>query len=168
MHISYYTCETYAPMGTINVDDPTELYRYFLPYIIYQDQDGSYLLLNRYYKPAGMVTHGGDWVNYAACSQRFRVRGLAPEIAARVSVSGSPDTNWITLYDDGCRPQDNSKHLSEYLKRLKLFYDLVEIENMGSSSRIIGSAPNHQLTRSIETAAPSACGRCRSRFCRSP
>ena len=125
--------EHYAPFGKIKLEDPVCLYRHFLPYIIFKDAEGCYVLLNRYYKPAGMVAHGDDWVNYAASSQRFRVRGLTPEIVARVSVSGSTDASWITLYDDGCRPQDNSKNLSEYLKRLKLFYDLVEIENVGSA-----------------------------------
>ena len=125
--------EHYAPFGKIKLEDPACLYRHFLPYIIFRDADGCYVLLNRYYKPVGMVAHGHDWVNYGACSQRFRVRGLTPEIAARISVLSSPDTSWITLYDDGCRPQDSSKNLTQYLKRLKLFYDLVEIENVGSA-----------------------------------
>src|ERR1700686_1260108 len=122
----------YAPMSKIEIDEPPDLYGFFLPYIIYQNQDGSYLFLNRHYKPAGMVPNPEDWVDYEACSQRFLVRGLTPEIAAKISGRGLPDAGWITLYHDGCRPQDSSKNLSQYLKRLKRFYDLVEIKNVGS------------------------------------
>ena len=120
-------------MGKIGVGEPTDLYRYFLPYIIYQDKDGTYLFLSREYKPVGMVPRPGDWVDYAACTQRFRVKGLTPEIAAKVSVRGSPAASWITLYHDGCRPQDSERNRRAYLKRLKLFYDSVEIENVGKA-----------------------------------
>ena len=118
-------------MGKIEVFDPTDLYRYFMPYIIFQNPDGTYLFLNRYYKPAGLVPNARDWVDYEACSLRFKIRGLTPEIAAKISVRSSPDTRWISLYDDGCRPQDCEKHRRAYLKRLKMFYDMVEIENIG-------------------------------------
>jgi hypothetical protein len=117
----------------IELEEPEELYRSFLPYIIYQDKDGNYLFLNRHYKPCGMVPGPGDWVDYATCTQRFRVRGLTPEIAAKISVKGDPDTGWIVLYHDGCRPQDSDKHRRALLKRLKLFFDSVEVENLGAT-----------------------------------
>jgi hypothetical protein len=71
-------------------------------------------------------------VDYGAVTQRFNIGGLTPEIAAKISVRGSENVNRITLYDDGCRPQDSEKNMRAYLKRMKLFYDLVEIENLGS------------------------------------
>ena len=119
-------------IGKISVYDPTELDRYFLPYIIFQDVDGCYLLLNREYKPVGMVPHSGEWVHYSDVSQRLRVRGLTPDVASKISVRGSPGTAWITLYDDSCRPWDSWKNRRAYLKRLKRFYDLVEIGNLVS------------------------------------
>jgi hypothetical protein len=33
-------------MGKIAVDEATDLYRYFLPYIILQNPDGSYLFID--------------------------------------------------------------------------------------------------------------------------
>ncbi len=119
-------------VGKVPIDDATDLERYFLPYIILQDLDGCYLLLNREYKPVGMVPHCGEWVQYSRISQRLRVRGLTPEVASKISVLGSPGNRLITLYDDGCRPWDSPKDRRAYLKRLKRFYDLVEIENLVS------------------------------------
>jgi len=124
--------ERYAPMGPIEIVEASDLYRYFLPYVILLLSDGSYIFLNRFYKPAGMMSRHGDWVDYEACSPRFTVRGLTPEIASKISVRGSADVRWITLYDDGCRPQDNDKNRRAHFQRLKLFYDLVEIRNCGS------------------------------------
>jgi hypothetical protein len=124
--------EHYAPMGRIKIEEASDLYRYFLPYVILLLSDGSYIFLNRFYKPVGMMSHDEDWVDYEACSPRFTVRGLTPEIASKISVRGSADVRWITLYDDGCRPQDSDKNRRAHLQRLKLFYDLVEIQNFGS------------------------------------
>lgn len=125
--------ERFAPIGTVSIEDYEELYRCFLPYIIFQCKDGTFLLLNRHYKPLGMVPRPGDWADYATSTQRFRVRGLTPEIAARISVKGDPDVSWIALYNDGCRPQDSNKNRCALLKRLKMFFDLVEIENIGAA-----------------------------------
>lgn len=133
MHLNNETSyERFSPMGKVDIEDHEELYRSFLPYIIRQEKDGSFLLLNRFYKPCGMVCHSRDWADYATSTQRFRVRGLTPEIAAKISVKGDPDISWITLYHDGCRPQDSDKNRRALLKRLKMFFDLVEIENVGS------------------------------------
>lgn len=132
MNKSPSSFERYAPIGKVQVYEPAEMDRYFLPYIIFQDLDGTFLLLNRHYKPCGTVCHARDWVDYGTSTQRFRVRGLTPEIAAKISVKGDPDVSWITLYDDGCRPQDSDKNRRALLRRLKMFFDLVEIENVGS------------------------------------
>ena len=78
-----------------------------------------------------MVCRPGDWVDYGRCTQRFRVKGLTPEIAARISARGKGEVAWICLYHDGCRPQDGAKERRDYENRLKLFFDLVEIENVG-------------------------------------
>jgi hypothetical protein len=128
--------ERFAPLGKIGIEDYEELYRAFLPYIIRQEKDGTYLLLNRHFKPVGMVPRPGDWVDYATSTQRFRVRGLTPEIAAKISVKGDPDTGWIVLYHDGCRPQDSDKHRRALLRRVKLFFDLVEVENLGTTRAV--------------------------------
>lgn len=125
--------ERYAPMGRVQIVDPEEMDRFLLPYVIFQDLDGTFLLLNRFYKPCGTVCHARDWVDYATSTQRFRVRGLTPEIAARISVKGDPGISWITLYHDGCRPQDSNKNRCALFKRLKMFFDLVEIENIGAA-----------------------------------
>jgi hypothetical protein len=125
--------ERYGQMGKIEIYKANHLLRYVLPYIIRQTSDGSYVFLNREYKPIGWVPHWGDWADYDRTGPRFKIRGLTPEIAAKISVRGSPRTEWITLYLDDCRPQDGAKELRDYLKRLKLLYDLVEIENCGPS-----------------------------------
>lgn len=95
----------------------------FLPYCLIQQKDGAWTVVNRKYKPVGMLTD--DFVDYEKHSVRFK--GLTPRVAAKIAHDG-PDglqgTERIYLYDDGSVPTDSAAKMKAYLARLAILAKL--------------------------------------------
>ena len=87
-----------------------------LPYCIQRQPDGSYVILNREYKPLGFKTM--EHINYADHPVAVRLRGLRPATAAKLSYDGSSDLKAIYLYNDGTNPSRSAKNMIAYLERL--------------------------------------------------
>ena len=87
-----------------------------LPYCIQRQDDGSYVVLNREYKPLGFKTNG--YVQYCDYPVCVKLPGLRASTAAKISYKGDGDLSAIYLYDDGCVPTDKPAYMSAYLKRL--------------------------------------------------
>lgn len=87
-----------------------------LPYCIQQQADGTYVILNREYKPLGFKTR--EHVNYADYPIGVRIKGLTAKSAAKLSYKGDPNTSSIFLYNDGCIPTDSAAKMKAYLERL--------------------------------------------------
>jgi hypothetical protein len=88
------------------------------PYCLSLQPDGSYVLLNRDYKPIGFQTR--EWVKYEAYPIQFKfTRKLSPATIRALSVDGKAVSGSIWLYSDGCIPFAGSKEATEaYMKRL--------------------------------------------------
>ena len=84
----------------------TEFRRICLPYVLQQQKDGSYIALNRNYKPIG-----------------FRFKGLSPDMIRKLSIQAHTDGD-IYLYDDGCVPTRRKKHMTAYLEKLAMLMKL--------------------------------------------
>lgn len=96
-------------------DLPTEqLRRVCFPYCLMRLGDGSYILLNREYKPLGVFPDA--WVDYDDYP-RFAVR-ITTAQARRLSVRGNDDLECIFLYHDGCTPTSSTKDMAAYCQRL--------------------------------------------------
>lgn len=97
---------------------PTEQLRWVMfPYCLARLEDGTYIPLNRHYKPLG--TFGEAWVKYED-HPHFAVRLTKAQIR-RLAYSGSASPEprgWIYFYNDGCIPTDSPKHMAAYLDRL--------------------------------------------------
>jgi hypothetical protein len=87
-----------------------------LPYCIKQQDDGTYVILNREYKPLGFNTR--ENIKYSAYPICVRLKGLTAKAAAKLSYKNSPDTKEIFLYNDGCIPTASAAHMKAYLARL--------------------------------------------------
>lgn len=87
-----------------------------LPYCIQRQDDGTYVILNREYKPLGFKTN--EYIKYSDYPVRVRLRGLRAATAAKLSCKGSTDLKCIYLYDDGSNPARGPKHMAAYLQRL--------------------------------------------------
>lgn len=95
----------------------------FLPYCLIQQADGSYVVVNRRYKPVGLTQT--DFVRYEdfPVAVRFARKLSAAQIRA-ISYSGDTDPGRIYLYNDGCIPTDSDANWTAYSKRLQRLADL--------------------------------------------
>lgn len=90
----------------------------FLIYCLQRLQDGSYVTLNRRYKPVGMTS--SEWVEYEDPPVRFKFkRALSSSQIAALSYKADPSAERIYLYNDGCIPTDSDASWTAYANRLK-------------------------------------------------
>jgi len=87
-----------------------------LPYCLKKQDDGTYVVLNREYKPLGFKTRAH--VDYASYPIGVRIKGMTARAAAKISYEGSSDVRNIYLYNDACVPTGSAAHMDAYLKRL--------------------------------------------------
>jgi len=90
----------------------------FFPYCLKMQPDGRYAVLNREYKPVGFIPHG--FVMYSDYPVCIEIKGIRAATARKLSYDGSGDTDQIYLYNDGCNPINDKKHMTAYLKKLEL------------------------------------------------
>lgn len=96
--------------------------RIYMPYCIQRLKDGRYIVLNRIYKPLGVMSR--DWVVYEEHPTALPITGLTAALVQKLSWKGSSDADCIYLYNDGCIPTDSAEHWDAYSKRLKLLAEL--------------------------------------------
>lgn len=81
-------------------------------------EDGSYLLLNRSYKPLGVFTD--EWVTYETHPSRFRfVRPLTKATTEALCVYGGAQPDGLFLYDDGTIPTESAAAWKTYSAKLQ-------------------------------------------------
>jgi hypothetical protein len=102
--------------------DPTGFHRIAFPYCIQRQMDGSYILLNREYKPIGFWTE--DCLDYGEYPIGIRFKGLKEDTIRKISIDGEPRDDAIYLYDDGSVPIRNRKNMRDYLERLSVLMSL--------------------------------------------
>lgn len=99
-----------------------ELRHTHFPYCIAKQEDGTYVITNRNYKPIGFMT--GDWVDYNDSPIGVKIKGLTAKVAAKLDHQGREDINSIFLYGDGCTPTSDKKSMDAYLARLAILMKL--------------------------------------------
>lgn len=96
----------------------SEFRQLFLIYCLDRLEDGSYVALNRRYKPVGFSTT--DWVTYEDFPVRFKFkRALSERQIASLSHKGDTSAQRIYLYGDACKPTDSDANWEAYSARLK-------------------------------------------------
>lgn len=90
--------------------------RVFLPYCLQKLDDGRYIVLNRLYKPLGVMT--SDWIKYEDHPSACKIKGLTAKRASLISHRGLPDLESIHLYADGSIPTDSKENMNGYSQRL--------------------------------------------------
>ncbi|MEW6479757.1 MAG: hypothetical protein AB1455_09930 [Pseudomonadota bacterium] len=96
----------------------SEFRQVFLIYCLDRMPDGSYVALNRRYKPVGLTST--TWVDYEAFPVRFKFkRALSAAQIASLSCKGDSSPERIYLYNDGCVPTDSAANWSAYSERLE-------------------------------------------------
>jgi hypothetical protein len=89
----------------------------YLPYCIRKLKDGSYIFLNREYKPLGFNT--GDWIDYEEHPVSTRFTGINTKLASELSWENSGDVNEIYLYNDKTHPMNSKKYMDLYLAKIE-------------------------------------------------
>ena len=87
-----------------------------LPYCVKKLKNGTYIVLNREYKPLGWTTR--ENVNYDDLTHLHQRIKITPAKAKLISHAASEDATDIMLYDDGCYPTKDAASAAAYFKRL--------------------------------------------------
>lgn len=96
----------------------SELRQLILIYCLQRQPDGSYIALNRRYKPLGFSTT--ERVDYDAFPIRFKFkRALSSAQITALSYKGDANPECIYLYNDGCVPTLSADDWSAYSARLE-------------------------------------------------
>lgn len=93
-----------------------ELRQTHFPYCLIQQEDGSYVITNRNYKPLGFMV--GGYVQYEEFPVGVKLKGLTPKLAAELDARGRDNLQRIYLYNDGCVPTASEHDMQAYLRRL--------------------------------------------------
>lgn len=92
----------------------------FLIYCLHRLPDGSYIALNRDYKPLGFGFERAPWVEYETAPGRFKFkRALREDQVIALSYRGDPTPERIYLYNDACVPTSGAVAWREYSARLE-------------------------------------------------
>ena len=95
-----------------------EFRRIFLPYCLERLADGSYIVLNRLYKPLGAAA--AQWVEYETAPGRFKFkRTLSERQIVALSHDGNAAPERIYLYNDGSIPTASAAAWAAYSARLQ-------------------------------------------------
>jgi len=100
----------------------TDFRSVYFPYCIQKQADGSWVVLNRQYKPVGFNT--GEYIKYEEFPVSAKLQGIGPAIANKLAYSGEASGDRIYLYNDGCIPTDSKTNMAAYLKKLEILAKL--------------------------------------------
>ncbi len=94
----------------------------YLPYCLERQKNGSYVVLNREYKPVGFNTEA--WIEYKdfPVSATFKI---TRPLARRLSYNKDGNLERIFLYNDGCLPEKSNKNMNAYLIKIGLMTTLI-------------------------------------------
>lgn len=99
----------------------TDFRAVYLPYCLQRLPDGRYIVLNREYKPLGLITHEIIQYETHPTAQHFKI---TKSLAKKLSWEGKDDLDSIYLYNDGTNPILGKPEQMAYFERLGLLLKL--------------------------------------------
>lgn len=90
--------------------------RIYLPYCLVKLKDGTWLPLNRNYKPIGVTSSA--WADYESAPTEARLK-LSVADLKRVSIHESPTGEMVYLYNDGTVPRPGTPAWTAYAPKLE-------------------------------------------------
>jgi hypothetical protein len=94
----------------------------YFPYCIEKQHDGSWILLNRNYKPVGFNT--GELISYSDFPVSIKIKELGRGTLQRLSCGDEEPGDRVYLYDNGSEPTRNAKAMASYLQKLEILLSL--------------------------------------------
>ena len=99
----------------------TTLRQTMFPYALERNSDGTWTLLNRKYKPLGVVSE--EFAEYDDPRHKIAAK-LTKAHLKKLDHKGLGEGNRIFLYDDGSSPYHGGKKLEDYLAKLAILIKL--------------------------------------------
>jgi len=90
----------------------------YLPYCIKKQEDGSYIVLNREYKPLGFNSR--EHFNYEDYPISSKIKGLTATTIKKLAWNGVMRDGFIFLYNDASIPTKSKANMTKYLERLEI------------------------------------------------
>ncbi len=100
----------------------TDFRAVYFPYCIERMADGTWVILNRQYKPVGFNT--GDFIRYEDFPVSAKLEGIGPGVLKKLAYDGDGGGGKVYLYDDGCVPTHSKANMDAYLKKLAILAKL--------------------------------------------
>lgn len=92
------------------------------PYGMTRNDDGTWVLFNRNYKPVGLISE--DHVDYNDPRHKMKIKGLSRATLAKLDIRGEGLGTQIFFYNDATTPESSASAMSAYLKRLEILIRL--------------------------------------------
>ena len=90
----------------------------YLPYCLKKLEDGSFIVLNRNYKPLGFNTR--EHINYEDYPISSKIKGITTKTIQRLAYNGKMEDGFLFLYNDGLIPTKSKANMTKYLERLEI------------------------------------------------
>ncbi|UPJ47707.1 hypothetical protein IVB30_31305 [Bradyrhizobium sp. 200] len=84
----------------------------FLPYALIALKDGSFLAVNRKYKPLGISS--SEMIDYDSHPTKVKIKGLMAAKAAKLGLKVREGATHFYLYDDGTNPERSAANWNRY------------------------------------------------------
>ena len=93
----------------------------YLPYCIEQQDDESWLILNREYSPVGF---NAAHIQPDGHPVTVKLKGLGLATLTKLAFDGKVQGKKVYLYDDECNPVRGKEHMQAYLAKIALLAKL--------------------------------------------
>ena len=100
----------------------TDFRAVYFPYCIEKQTDGTWVVLNRQYKPIGFNT--SDFICYEEFPVSAKLKGIGPKVLKELSYSGEVQGDKVYLYNDSSMPTRSTVNMQSYLKKLAILAKL--------------------------------------------
>ncbi len=90
----------------------------YLPYCLKKQEDGSFIVLNREYKPLGF--NSIDHFNCEDYPISSKIKGITTKKIEKLAYDGKINEGFIFFYNDGCIPTKSKVNMAKYLERLEI------------------------------------------------
>lgn len=94
----------------------------YFPYCIQKEDDDTWVLLNRNYKPVGFNTD--EFIDYGDYPVSMKLKGIGSATLKKLSYKNEEPTDRVYLYNDGCVPTSSTQAMASYLKKLEILLKL--------------------------------------------
>jgi len=96
----------------------TDFCSVYLPYCLEKQEDGSYIVLNREYKPLGF--NSKEHFTYEDYPIRSKIKSLTTNTIKKIGYNGVIKDSRIYLYNETANPTKSKANMVKYLEKLEI------------------------------------------------